>query len=92
MTTRYGALAAWRGRPQPVEMPQGGPSDVRHARYLVTEDGAQRFTRISMTQINGWTIMLRFSANPEDADAADAVASQMFVQAVEEVMTGPPSR
>ena len=44
------------------------------------------YTRLSITQIGPWTLMLRFSAPLAEAEAADRAAGRVFHDAVMQVM------
>jgi len=49
-------------------------------------DGRPTYTRVSMTQVGDWTVMLRFSAPLAEAEAADRAASELFRRTVLQII------
>ncbi len=81
MRQRYGAMTPWTGTASSVAMPQGSQT----ARFVVNNEGHQEYSRVSMTEVRGWTIMIRFSAPTANGEAADEFASRMFAAAVNDI-------
>ena len=60
-------------------------------RYRVMMDGRPTYARLSMSQVAGWTIMMRFSAPIGEGAQADQAAARAFEEAVAQVLRGSAS-
>ena len=87
MQRRYRDMVARPGddRP-PAQLSARDAADlppVVSRRYLATDSNGHRiFTRASVATVGDWTVMLRFSADASDADAADRWANEAFARVV----------
>lgn len=89
-----GAEAAIRHRFPNARALASGPDDPpssRTAEFMITRDGAQMYTRASVTLVNGWAIKLRYTEAAPDQGATDrarAAASAIWRAAIAEVTSG----
>ena len=86
---RFGALEPWRPAMSDAASADGPPAMT--VRYRVMMDGRPTYTRLSMSQVAGWTIMMRFSAPIGEGAQADQAAARAFEEAVAQVLRGSAS-
>ena len=86
---RFGALEPWR--PVVPDPPSRNSPPAFTARYRVMMEGRPTYTRLSMAQVGGWTVMMRFTAPMGDVERADQAATRAFEEAVAQVVRGSAS-
>lgn len=84
--SRFGQTPQWT--PSRPDTADPGLPPCHTIRFQVIMDGRPSYTRLSICQVGPWTVMLRFSAPIEQADAADQAAGRAFRDAVMQVARG----
>jgi hypothetical protein len=78
----YANVKPWTG-PTPSE----GAVDAGTltARFTFDQEGAPFFSKIAVTEVGGWTIMLRASGRPEEAEVVDILTRNAFSDVIREL-------